>query len=558
MLFRLVQPVKRSGSSCGQFQKRIPRDLVDRVAGTKLAIPIGSEVLHLTVSERAQSIRFSLRTSDPTEIKIRHAQAAAYLEEVFRALREARPAHLTRAQAVALSGDLYRGWVNGEANGRVRTIVAEVDENGARIIREGEFDEAEADGYAAMVERFDALRDAGNEAELERALGPVVDRLLATRGIPKVDRPSRAMLFEAFLLAARDAMAVRERQARYDFSPDPIANRFLTWESATPRPAGEAPRRVSLSGLVEDWWKEAEATGRKPSTHESYANTMKAFRAFLKHDDAGRVTPEDVIAFKDHRLASVNPRTGKPISPKTVKDSDLAALKAIFDWAVVNRKMATNPAAGITLKVGKRQKLREKGFTDDEAKALLKAASEAVPGNDHPKTAAAKRWVPWLMAYSGARVGEMAQLRKEDIAREGDDWTMTITPDAGTVKTNEARRVVIHPHVIEMGFGAFVKTAKAGHLFLTPAASGKVRGPLQGLKNRLTEAAREVVKDRNVAPNHGWRHRFKTVGLQAGIDHRILDAIQGHAPKTQGETYGDVTLKTMAAAMAKMPRYAVG
>jgi integrase len=28
---------------------------------------------------------------------------------------------------------------------------------------------------------------------------------------------------------------------------------------------------------------------------------------------------------------------------------------------------------------------------------------------------AARRWVPWLMAYSGARCGEITQLRKEDI-----------------------------------------------------------------------------------------------------------------------------------------------
>ena len=40
---------------------------------------------------------------------------------------------------------------------------------------------------------------------------------------------------------------------------------------------------------------------------------MAGLVAFLGHDDAKRVTPEDVVRFKDHRLASVNPRTGKPI-----------------------------------------------------------------------------------------------------------------------------------------------------------------------------------------------------------------------------------------------------
>ena len=36
---------------------------------------------------------------------------------------------------------------------------------------------------------------------------------------------------------------------------------------------------------------------------------------------------------------------------------------------------------------------------------------------------------------------------------------------------------------------------------------------------------------------------------------RTLDYIQGHAPRSEGETYGDVTLKAQARELAKMPRY---
>jgi site-specific recombinase XerD len=57
-----------------------------------------------------------------------------------------------------------------------------------------------------------------------------------------------------------------------------------------------------------------------------------------------------------------------------------------------------------------------------------------------------------------------------------------------------------------------------------------------------------------VAPMHGFRHRFKTVGMEAGISTRVLDAIQGHAARTAGDSYGDVTVKAMAMAMEKVPR----
>jgi site-specific recombinase XerD len=98
------------------------------------------------------------------------------------------------------------------------------------------------------------------------------------------------------------------------------------------------------------------------------------------------------------------------------------------------------------------------------------------------------------------------------------------------------------------------EAAQPGHLNLKPAKSGDVLGPLQGLKNRLSEFVRTVISDPNVAPMHGFRHRFKTVGMDYGIPARILDAIQGHAARTAGDSYGDVTVKAMAMAMEKVPR----
>jgi integrase len=123
------------------------------------------------------------------------------------------------------------------------------------------------------------------------------------------------------------------------------------------------------------------------------------------------------------------------------------------------------------------------------------------------------------------------------------------------VKTNEARDVVLHPQLIELGFPEFVEGRPEGPLFLTSGSSGDVLGPLQALKNRLAEFARSIVPDRQVAPNHGWRHRFKTLGLEAGIDSRVLDAIQGHAGRSVAEAYGEVTVLTMAAAISRFPAF---
>jgi integrase len=257
-----------------------------------------------------------------------------------------------------------------------------------------------------------------------------------------------------------------------------------------------------------------------------------------------------VLNFKDHRIAS-------GVRPKAVNDNDLSGLKTVFGWAARNDKLPSNPAAGLTIKVGKRTKLRSLSFTDAEALAIVSAASQVQRDREQPQTAAAKRWVPWLCAYTGARVGEMAQLRKQDVRREGDLWVLTVTPDAGTVKTDEAREIVLHPHLIEQGFPEFVAKSRPGHLFVRPAKDGDVLGPLKGLKNRLQEFARAIVPDRRVDPNHGWRHRFRTAGMDAGIDTRILSAIDGHVEPGIAAKYGHVTLSAQATAINRVPRIAV-
>lgn len=130
-------------------------------------------------------------------------------------------------------------------------------------------------------------------------------------------------------------------------------------------------------------------------------------------------------------------------------------------------------------------------------------------------------------------------------------------PRSRTVKDKEARVVVLHPHLVEMGFVDFARAGGKGHLFLTPSKGGDWRGPWISVKNRIREMARAAIGGAEVAPNHGWRHRFKTVGRGAGVSDALLDHITGHAPATVGRSYGTFPLSVQAKAMAHFPRYSV-
>jgi integrase len=546
MRLRLVSPVKRKGTRNIQFVQRIPTDVRARAAGLKLSIPVGAEVQPLTVSSKADAIRLSLRTSDPSTAKARQGQVAAYVETVWQALRGTKPATLSHRQATALAGELYRGWADEERQ-RVTAIQFEADRT-ATVIPDGT--DAEPEAWNAVAQMFGRIEEP---SDLERIFGSLLDRLLLSKGIASIDPGSREMILAALLKALQDAAAKREKNASGDYSTDDTANRFPQWErdNAAPVTPPVDASALTLTGLLEDWWKEAKAAGRTESTYESYRTTVKLLAAFLGHDDALRVTPANIVAFKDDRLA-------KGVSAKTVGDSDLSALRSLFGWAKSNQRRADNPTEGIKVTRAKPTRLRSKGFTPNEVKSVLSHSLHHKRGHEAAKMFAAKRWLPWLCAYTGARLGEMAQLRKQDIREENGTWVVTVTPEAGTVKDKEVREVVLHPHLIELGFADYVEAAAPGYLFLSPKKGEGSRGQLRTVRNRMAEFVREVVKDSRVAPNHAWRHLFKTIGREVGVADSVLDAICGHAAKTVGQTYGDVSLRAQREAFARFPKFELG
>lgn len=151
-------------------------------------------------------------------------------------------------------------------------------------------------------------------------------------------------------------------------------------------------------------------------------------------------------------------------------------------------------------------------------------------------------------------------MRREDVRHEKGVPVFRITPEAGTVKTKRFRDVPIHPHLVEMGFLDYVGT-RTGPLFYDPGRGrgGTAANPLsKKVGERLAAWVRKLgIDDVGVDPNHGWRHSFKTRGRTGGMRDSVLDAIQGHAPQTEGRKYGGFTIDAMAREMALFPRYAL-
>jgi integrase len=240
----------------------------------------------------------------------------------------------------------------------------------------------------------------------------------------------------------------------------------------------------------------------------------------------------------------------------------LAAARAVFRWGVRHGRVEVNPFEGCVVEVPRQSSTRETGkaFSAAEALIILSAARRVeVPrrGSRGFYWAAARRWVPWLCAYTGARVRELTQLRAQDIEQRACGPVLLITPEAGTVKNRKPRVVPIHSHLVDMGLLDYVAAVK-GPLFYRPQVRPSRKPPAVRTRERLAEWVRGLgVTHPGIQPNHAWRHTFRTYAARAGIEKRLRDEICGHAPGTVPDQYEHPTVEDMAIAMRLFPRWTI-
>jgi integrase len=213
---------------------------------------------------------------------------------------------------------------------------------------------------------------------------------------------------------------------------------------------------------------------------------------------------------------------------------------------VDNRRLPANPAERIGVDVRVKAAETIRSFTDEEARTILKAALQ----ERHP----VRRWVPWLCAYTGARVSEVCQLRAEDVVQVDGIWCLKLAPEAGSLKTHSSERAIpLHPAVLESGFLDFMRSVRSGPLFaaLTPDKFGNRGGNGTKVLSRWVRGLGLV--DPRLSPSHSWRHRLKTLGRRHGLALDLVNAITGHGRKTVADGYGEFPMPALYREIQKIP-----
>jgi integrase len=498
MALLMSRPQKHPDSGFYWFRKRVPEDL------RKL----------LGKNEE----RFSLGTRDPIEAKRLHALKLAEIEERWSNLRIGQRALSPDdiAQEATAIGDQVRRQLETDPYQPLRWDV----DIGASLWG----DEETGDYYTDVTQPLSPaeVKRLAQRTRCEK----LADERLAARGLA-TESDDRERLARAVSLELQ--RIVQDHQA---YLLGKIGHRAIGGAPPTLR-APATP--LTFETIIQGWLVE-----KKPNkkTEYTWRKVMKQLSGFLGHDDARRVSPDDFVSWKADLLA-------KDLKAKTIRDSKLAPARAIFQWAVDNRKLEINPAARINIDLKARSSEKRRGYSDEEAKTILNAA--------RLEKEAHKRWVPWVCAYTGARISEICQLRSEDIKQIDGIWCIAFAAEAGSLKNVNSERVVpMHSALRDEGFLTFVASVRKGALFpdLAPDRFGSRGGTGTKILSRWIRSL--GITDSRISPNHSWRHRLKTLGRRHGLAVDILDAMTGHGRKTVADTYGDFPPDAMLRELSKI------
>ncbi len=278
----------------------------------------------------------------------------------------------------------------------------------------------------------------------------------------------------------------------------------------------------TLGKVAEKW---AEERKPAPKTVLEAKSTVQQFEQVIGKRPIEAISKKDIVAYKEHLLKAEG-RNGKPLAAGSVQKR-VNLVKTILEYAAANDIIPANPGRGVTIPKGQSERLP---FTTDELDILF--SSNNLPDN---KT---YQLLMLMALYSGARLGELAQLRGTDIRREDGVWCMSIDDQDPNqrIKTGSSRRLVpLHPGIEIVGI---LNQAKRNPERLFPNLTFD---PLQGFGKQaskdINRHIRKFVKDQRKV-FHSFRHTFKDLCRNAGIPEDVHDQLTGHAAPHVGRSYG--------------------
>ena len=283
------------------------------------------------------------------------------------------------------------------------------------------------------------------------------------------------------------------------------------------------PSNMSIEEVIRKYSEIVRAKGAAPKTIAKYKADLEKLQEYCTSKKirlARQFSENDLYLYRQYLV-------DKEYADKTVQGAIILA-KQLFKWAwrqgILQRyrlEAASFPKAKAS---------PQPCFTTKQVDALIDKAS----GNERLAFA--------LMGYAGLRIGEVEQLRNEDIVVKNKRFTMIHVcrgGSNGTTKDREDRFIPIHPKIAE-----FLPRKKTGDDVLL--SDIKARKLLVRLKVLCAECDFNNPTQYKL---HSFRHHFASMCANHGVAYRKALAWLGHSNSEMLDLYyhlhDDDSQKTM-------------
>lgn len=518
--------------------------------------------------------KVSLKTRDISEARYRFRVESLRCEEAFKAARE-------------------------QLQGRPQVLPSDApklaDRWSQRVLSEWEADQQTLTAFLAQagddVLPLDAVavQDSSNFQEREAVALPLLKEELQRQSLPlpeAADPSYRALVDEFFRSWCRlCSFAQRRQEGDWRSTPElPAAAAPLAKDAAVAK--AEAPR---LSEVLDGWVAKKlamdktadktvsecravvrrfiELSGDLPVSQISRARCQDFCSALLKMPAKG----DGIRSLTAPQAIAKAEAEGLPTLSHASVKKQLRFLSGVLGYACKTLEVIPEEpvlASGLIndlVRVSRRQVRRtgeEKAYTRQDLRAMFSGplfrGQWLPPRSDFGR---ALYWVPLLLAYTGARLGEVAQLLVAEVRCCPDTgvWFLDLRPgDDKSVKTGSSvRRVPLHDDLLALGFLDYVQGLPAGGRLFPKLQPHKTNGYGYAVGKAWAKYLREVAGVHSSAsPAHGLRHTFKTLCREVGIETAVSDWITGHAATNVGAGYGGNPLSRMAEELRRFPSIA--
>lgn len=520
----LPQYIYRRGNRLS-YRRAFPKDLWPETGKVPFTLALGTDSLSEAMRARPEAER-------------------RYWQAVDAARARLRGAPLTRADAERLALDWFR-----EAVARADELrTASGPEGVAKALDDAEW---------IVAEERRALAE-GDLADTKR-----LARCLRERAGLTAEPAAEASLVR---LLGRAAVALAEVErgrivADYGRRPtDPLfaAAMEVRLEAPAASPAPAAPK-VTIADLEREY-RTAKFPGLSDATKLGYEPVFRLLKETLgpdtrldavTHADGQRLfqAVQSLPANAQKKAAleglsvlesiEAGKRLGLPtLSAKTVNDSYMANLGAVFRFAQGRGWIAANPVTGLRVKDRVNNKDRRDPFGP-----RLSAVFGAPPWTPKDASEPLLYWAPLLALFHGLRLAEVAGLLLRDVAEEAGTPMLHVREGPRTLKSKAARRdLPVHPELVRLGFLEFVRERREGAGAEAVLFEGQQPNGRGKWGRRLSERFSARVKASGVEGRkltfHSLRHDFKDALREAEVAPDVAAYLMGHAEAGMAGVYG--------------------